>query len=171
MELFEMNGYGATTVEQIADRAGVSMRTFYRYCTGKDDAITLGLGAAPAQLAESISAYRGRALIDAVLEGFVDTIEIPGADVVRHRRLLKVIVDTEALRGTWLAAGRTAQESLSVFFASRRPELSVIACRALAAATTAALTVAIESWARGEQATIRAAATQALDVIAPALRD
>lgn len=166
-----MNGYDATTVEQIASRAGVSMRTFYRYCTGKGDAIKLEFETGPARLAESVSAHQDRSLMDAVLEGFVDAVESLEVDVDRRRRLMKVVVETEALWPAWLAAGRNAQESLSTFFASRRPELSVIARRALAAATTAALNVAIEAWARGEQATVRAAATSALDAIAPALRD
>jgi hypothetical protein len=34
-ELFEAQGYDPTAVEQIPDRAGVSMRTFYRYAPGK----------------------------------------------------------------------------------------------------------------------------------------
>ncbi len=35
-DLFEAQGYEQTTVEQIADRAGISMRTFYRHCASKD---------------------------------------------------------------------------------------------------------------------------------------
>ncbi len=36
--LFERYGFENVTVEQIATAAGISMRTFYRHCSGKDEA-------------------------------------------------------------------------------------------------------------------------------------
>jgi len=38
-ELFTAQGYERTTVETIAERAGVSRRTFFRHFPSKDDAI------------------------------------------------------------------------------------------------------------------------------------
>ena len=38
--LFMEQGFDATTVDQIAKVAGVSLRTFYRYCDSKDDVLT-----------------------------------------------------------------------------------------------------------------------------------
>jgi AcrR family transcriptional regulator len=40
-ELFATNGYEHTTVDAIAERAGVARRTFFRYFRSKDDAILL----------------------------------------------------------------------------------------------------------------------------------
>lgn len=42
LELFEAQGIQATTVQQIADRAGVSSRTFFRYFTRKEHAALPG---------------------------------------------------------------------------------------------------------------------------------
>lgn len=42
LELFEEQGIQATTVQQIADRAGVSSRTFFRYFTRKEHAALPG---------------------------------------------------------------------------------------------------------------------------------
>ncbi len=39
MELFLTNGYEATTVDQIAEAAGVGRRTFFRYFSAKEEAI------------------------------------------------------------------------------------------------------------------------------------
>ncbi len=38
----DSHGYDATTVDDIADAAGISQRTFFRYFPTKDDAILLG---------------------------------------------------------------------------------------------------------------------------------
>jgi len=170
-DLFETQGYAPTTVEQIADRAGVSMRTFYRYCRGKDDAIASQLGTGPANLAARIAAHDDRPLLEAVLEGFVEATTSDGVDPELRRRLLRVIVQTVPLRSAWLAAGRAAQDELSAVFATKRPELAPVASDALAAATTATLTVAIEAWVKGEQPTVRDAARTALGVIASAFAD
>lgn len=41
LDLFEENGVEATTVDQIAERAGISSRTFFRYFSTKEDAALL----------------------------------------------------------------------------------------------------------------------------------
>lgn len=46
-ELTQRNGYAATTVEAIAERAGVSRRTFFNYFACKEDAV---LGLKPVQI-------------------------------------------------------------------------------------------------------------------------
>jgi len=41
LELFVRNGYSAVGADAIADAAGVSLRTFYRYFSGKDEVLEL----------------------------------------------------------------------------------------------------------------------------------
>lgn len=70
-ELFLEQGYGRTTVDQIAVRAGVSRATFFNYFTAKSDVMWLELDAAvaglPGYLASSTEASAVRAVEQALL--------------------------------------------------------------------------------------------------------
>ncbi len=101
-----------------------------------------------------------------MVDGFVESI---AGEPEMRRRLTRIIVQTPALRASWLAAGRQAQDDLVELFQRERPDLGPLAVRGLAAATIASLTVAVESWAIGESPSAREAASDALSPIAPAL--
>ena len=70
-ELFLEQGYGRTTVDHIAARAGVSRATFFNYFTAKSDVLWLELDAAvsslPALLEESRDPSAVRAVEEALL--------------------------------------------------------------------------------------------------------
>ncbi|GEB45980.1 TetR/AcrR family transcriptional regulator [Microbacterium testaceum] len=165
-DLFEAQGYEQTTVEQIADRAGISMRTFYRHCPSKDGTLVGELADGPATFIRHLAAHLPGPLLSAVVEGFAESTAV---EPEMRRRLTRIIVQTPALRASWLAAGRQAQDDLVELFRRERPELGPLAVRGLAAATIASLTMAVESWALGESPTAREAAVEALGAIAPAL--
>jgi AcrR family transcriptional regulator len=56
MELFEERGYARTTVEDIAARAGLTERTFFRYFTDKREVLFSGAGALESLIVETIAA-------------------------------------------------------------------------------------------------------------------
>ena len=45
LELFEARGYDTTTVEEIAEQAGISRRTFFRYFSSKDEIVVFATDA------------------------------------------------------------------------------------------------------------------------------
>ena len=45
LELFEAQGYDKTTVEEIAEQAGISRRTFFRYFSSKDEIVVFATDA------------------------------------------------------------------------------------------------------------------------------
>jgi len=158
--LFERQGYDETTVAQIAAAAGVSMRTFYRYCASKDETLTWELANGPGQLVSNIRKRSELSLHDAVVAGFVES-----AGIDEHRRLLRVILDAPALRSAWLAAGREAQDDLVTLVAERMPHSTPLRAHALAAAITAILTSVIERWAESDE-DLGALTNDALGVLA-----
>jgi len=161
LELFERQGYETTTVEQIAGASGVSLRTFYRYCSSKDDALTSGLTTGPQNLATAVREHPELPLIEAVITAFVAVSETE-----LRRRELRLIIHTPALRAAWLAAGREAQDDLIDVILERSPTLSPLHARARAAAITGVLTMVIETWASGGTARLEPVTREALGVIA-----
>ena len=161
--LFEQHGYDNTTVEQIAAAAGVSLRTFYRYCSSKDEAFTFRLTTGPAELAFAVRAKADLPLLEAVIAAFVEVSEIES-----RRRELRLMITTPALRAAWLAAGREAQEDLARIILERAPDQSALQARARAAAITGVLTTVIETWATSDTGKIEPLTREALRVLGPA---
>src|SRR6266705_2863077 len=54
--LFAEQGFAATTIEQVAEAAGMSRRTFFRYFSGKDELVAARLLASGDQLAAALAA-------------------------------------------------------------------------------------------------------------------
>jgi AcrR family transcriptional regulator len=97
--LFADNGFSETTVEQIADRAGISVRTFYRYCQVKEDAVTAVLAEGALSFADAIAAQpRTGSLIDDVWTVFVENFE-RGEHGDLQLRLARTVFTTPILLG------------------------------------------------------------------------
>lgn len=148
--LFSERGYEATTVDDIARAAGISLRTFYRYCPAKEDALTPVLTAGVATLVEELALRpEGEPLTEAVQAAFTTATagaryEEPGQTV----RLIQVMSRVPAIRLRWLAAARAMQDRLIPVLALRtgRSE-SALETRLLSAVLIDAVTVALEHWA------------------------
>jgi AcrR family transcriptional regulator len=162
LQLFEQHGYEDTTVEQIAEASGVSLRTFYRYCSSKDEVLTSGLTTGPAELASAVRANAELPLLEAVTQAFVAVSEIEAS-----RRELRLMINTPALRAAWLAAGREAQEDLADVIQDRFPSYSPLHARARAAAIIGVLTTVIETWALSDSESMEPLAREALSVVDP----
>ena len=162
LHLFERHGYANTTVEQIADAAGVSLRTFYRYCSSKDEVFTSELRTGPAALASAVRNHRERPFLEAVIVAFV---AVSGTE--SQRRELRILISTPALRAAWLAAGREAVNDLVDVILERFPHYSSLHARARAAAITGVLTMVIEAWALDDTDQLEQLTREALEVVTP----
>ncbi len=167
--LFERQGYAATTVDEIAQAAGISLRTFYRYFPTKADAVTSALTGSAELLSEEVRTRTDKPLIDALVEGFIAAIDHEGADRAHRARLMRLNVSTPALRGTWLAAGRAAQEALLPVLSARAPQGDTTTDRALCAAVIAILTQALETWSEHPDKDLRAISRECLELLGPRL--
>ncbi|MFE0380158.1 TetR/AcrR family transcriptional regulator [Streptomyces inhibens] len=148
--LFSDQGYDATTVEDIASAAGISLRTFYRYCAAKEDALTPVLTSGVGLLVDALATRPvDEPLTSAVQAAFDSSASARRlADPEQARRLVRIMATVPAIRMRWLAAGRDMQDQLVPVLAARKgaPEDSM-EVRLLACALIDALSVAMEHWA------------------------
>ncbi|RKN77459.1 TetR family transcriptional regulator [Streptomyces klenkii] len=150
--LFAEHGYEATTVEDIAEAAGVSLRTFYRYCSSKEDALTPLVTSGVGQLVDALAAQPADEPLIAAVERVFAT-PMSGrrlADQEPGRALVRLMGDVPALRSRWAAAVQEMRERLQPVLAARtgRPADS-LEVRLLAGAVLDAFTAAVEQWAAG----------------------
>ena len=147
MRLFLANGYEATTVEAIAQAAGVSHMTFFRYFPTKED-VVLADDYDPL-LAELIAARPPQepafdALRQALRAAFAHSSG-PDRDALFQRT--RLILRTPALRARlWEQQAATEALFARALAARRGRDAPDLATRVAAAACLAALTTALVVW-------------------------
>lgn len=149
LELFGERGYDRTTVEDIATRAGVTKRTFFRHFTDKRE-VLFGSGDAFRQaFVDGLAAAPAAA---APLEAVAVALEAVGASF-RHRH------DTAARRQLVIAANAELRERELVKLASvaaalgdalRRRGVAEPAASLIAETAIAIFRNAFERWAAGD---------------------
>ncbi|MCF3124098.1 TetR family transcriptional regulator [Streptomyces arenae] len=166
--LFAADGLRATRAEDIARAAGVAPRTFYRYFATKEEAVSPLFGAGAQQWAEAVrAAPADLAVPDALRYAVTDALAAEDAAAVESlewvRSLLRLSAESPALRAVWAATCHDSEETLLAVLAGRTglgkpaggdgasaagapsPEL-----RLAAGVASAAVRVAVESWAAGD---------------------
>ncbi|WP_051797391.1 TetR/AcrR family transcriptional regulator [Streptomyces sp. NRRL S-337] len=152
--LFSEQGYDVTAVEDIASAAGISLRTFYRYCAAKEDALTPLLTSSVGRLVETLATLpTDEPLTSAVQAAFGAPASVQQlADMERARRLIRVMGSVPAIRMRWLAAGRDMQDQLLAVLAARTgASPDSLEVRLMATALLDAINVALEYWAQQDE--------------------
>ena len=163
LELFDERGYDATTAAAIAERAGVTEMTFFRYFPSKDSVLVADPYDPP--IAEAIIHQPAgltplAAAIGAIADGW-KAVPAPANSEVRDR--LRIVARTPSLRGA-IARNNAATEEAIAGALIRRGAVKTEA-RIAAAATMAALSAALLDWADGDGADLGTAIDAALRVL------
>ncbi|KPC85190.1 TetR family transcriptional regulator [Streptomyces sp. NRRL WC-3753] len=147
------HGPDRVRVEDIADAAGVSPRTYNNYFASREQAIVSAVTAdreariAAAVAARSAGVRLAEAVTEAVVEQYTDAGE--GG----HEALL-FITTRPALRHAFLDSTAGIEPPLSAVIAERLGDTGAPTARVLAASVAAAVRIALEGWLRpaGEDA-------------------
>jgi AcrR family transcriptional regulator len=148
LTLFARDGYDDVSAEAIAEETGVSLRTFYRYFSTKDEVLSPIITEATAEIVGAIAARPAReSLATAVQRAYAEIRPQQGPEGVRA--LIGFLTDVPALRARWLSDLRTIEDALVpvVQRRARRP-MSDEQALITAAAIVTALRIAVETVVR-----------------------
>ncbi len=146
--LFVLHGYERVSVEAIADEAGMSMRSFYRYCPSKDEVLSPILRDGAAQLVRHLAARpHDEPLATAVQRAYATVIEEDGPGNISP--FMGLVIRVPVLRAHWLNDLHSLEEALvPVLRARAHTALPDRHSRLGAAAVVAALRVTLEEAGR-----------------------
>ncbi|MFI6520674.1 TetR family transcriptional regulator [Spirillospora sp. NPDC050679] len=154
--LFAEQGADGTTAEEIARRAGVAPRTFYRYFRTKQDAVAPLLADGAERwlrlLAETPPDLPLPEALERAARMALEAPDRESADALaRTRGLLRAAAGDPALHAVWLKVNQDSEERLAPVLAGLTGRAAdALEVRLAAAAATAAIRVAVETWAAGD---------------------
>jgi AcrR family transcriptional regulator len=165
LELFETAGYEATTVAQIADRAGVTSRTFFRYFADKPEVLFAGSEHLEVAMVEALrdapAGASPRAALDAALDQAAALLS-ERADFARRRhrviRANPALLERENMKMARLTHALAA--------GLRDREIRDPSAAMAAHAAVAAFRVAFETWVDHPSISLRQAVAENLDALA-----
>jgi AcrR family transcriptional regulator len=175
LRLFSEKGFDATTVDQIAEAAGISTATFYRYFTSKEDSVVTD-EYDPIFVQSIMERPSDEPLVDSVR---VVMTEVVARYLARDRDLLIARFELRRKTPALAAAFFEEQErSLEMFAALvarhvRRPQDDVdvrIACGALTGALQEVVGIWFGQGAKGGEKRLRELLNHAIDRVESALR-
>ncbi|MFE1547142.1 TetR/AcrR family transcriptional regulator [Streptomyces sp. NPDC058718] len=155
-ELFTERGPDGTTAEDIAQRAGVALRTFYRYFRSKQDAVAPLLAGGADRWREQLAAAGPGAGLPEALERSIAASLTPEDEAAAEgllwtRGLLRAAAEDPALRAVWYRVNQESEEKLREVLAGLAgPEADPLEIRLAAAAATDAIRIALEAWAESD---------------------
>jgi AcrR family transcriptional regulator len=174
--LFAEQGFAATTIEQVAEAAGMSRRTFFRYFSGKDELVAARLLASGDQLAAALEARPGdEPAWQALRAAFAELI----TKVEEHEEIarpLHVMLQHEPeVRAAAYERGHLWLELLEPLLARRMDiaettettETTALRARALIGSAIACFDAAQLAWAARPGARLGPLVDEAMQAVAP----
>ena len=167
LDLFERQGVAATSVEAVAEAAGIAPRTFYRHAGTKENALFVDDDSLE-RLVASVRAVdqRGPTVVRAIEQAFLAQIDAfdaePAAGHARVLRVRRLVLADADLLACALARDAEQVQVLTeiVLHASDHPDVDELRARTVVTAIGTAVRLAYDEWARraerGETVPVRA---------------
>ena len=148
LERFQTQGFNATTVDEIAQAAGTSRRTFFRYFAAKDDVVFDWVEAQGRLLSQLLaSAAPELTPITALHEALLRLAHYMDHDRKRSITLSKIVFGTPQLDRRFHAEHSRWESEAVAVLQQRHPKAEAFAIRVQVGAATTAFMLAVRSWA------------------------
>jgi mycofactocin system transcriptional regulator len=183
LDLFTHQGFEQVTIDEIADAAGISRRTFFRYVSAKADAVWGDFDAHVVRLeALLINASGGQptatagdqSVLGSICAAYVEVNDYDAADLPMLRQRMRLILTEPALQAHSQVRYAAVDRVVAAHVARRTGvDPDALVPRLVATSTRAAATTAFEVWLADGRITLGAALHQAFDELAagfPSLR-
>lgn len=163
-ELFAGQGFEATTVDGIAERAGVSRRTFFRYFSSKNDLMAHGAANFGSHLRSVLETLPARLQPGEALRAAVLQVARDSAAHSRTRTIMSIAARYPEARAAQLARMAELQHEVAEAYYARGGANAVEAS-VLAWMTLTALSVTFHTWAARKPQPVEQVATEVLDAL------
>lgn len=160
--LFAEKGFEETTVEEIAEAAGTSRRTFFRYFDSKSDLLAQAIVDFEASLREAILGCGAKDPAEALKEAALRTARHSAAQP-RTRRIMEIAAKQPAARAAQAARAAELQERVARAYAERLKGGDGVMAQVMAGLTLTVLSAAFRRWFERGEKDIGAAVERALE--------
>jgi len=164
IDLFAEKGFDQTTVEEIAQAAGVSRRSFFRYFSSKNDLMGENMVLYANALREAVAAFpRSYSPLEVIRETVLQVARAAAA-TPRARKIMRIAELSPAAREAQLSRRAEVQDCVAEAFAqrSRKRSKDNMTPRVLAGVTMLLVDVTLRSWFESDHRDVSAAAARAL---------
>jgi AcrR family transcriptional regulator len=151
-ELFSTQGFDATTVEDIAQRADVGRTTFFRHFRTKEDVVFPDHAGLAADVAARLQGSTGKEPVDAVTQAALVVLDTYVEEGERARARYRLVSSVEPLRARELASAQPYQRAFGHYLrrvGAEDPRGSLRA-EVVSAAVIAAHNHVLRRWLREE---------------------
>ncbi|OWV77096.1 transcriptional regulator [Rhizobium sp. R339] len=146
LKLFASDGYEATTLDAIAEAAGISRRTFFYYFTSKEEILAAWQKGLP-------EAFRVAALAERTDQPPLDIVRnahlklMAGFDAAQAMMIDRILRSNEQLRASNQSKYLQMEQTTFEVLRDILPEISPRKARIVAMTSVGALRLAIDTWA------------------------
>jgi len=149
-ELFARQGFEHTTVDDIAQAAGIGRRTFFRYFPSKNDIAWGDFDGQLNQMRERLAkAPQDKPLVEVISDALVDFNRVEPGEAPWHRRRMELILTTPALQAHSTLRYADWRRVLAEFIATRlEVDVDSLAPQAISYAVLGVALASYEQWLR-----------------------